>query len=94
LAKLKAAGDASSTRRPVKTAHAGADELRSVNGDDEKYLRNTLADLRRELRAVVDGPNNGSATLLRDAGADIDLGFVVRALIRDEDRRYTFGTFV
>jgi hypothetical protein len=71
----------------VEAAHAAADHFRPAKMG--KAFTDTLADLRRSLRAEVDGPDEG---LFVDLGQEIDLGFVVRGLLVDEDRNCTFGS--
>lgn len=91
IQRLSSATGRSSPRTRVKGDHADADSLRPTGANDTKYLSDTLAELRGDLRAEVDGPDDLAATLLRDAGRDIDLGFVVQALVPDEHGHFTFG---
>ncbi len=81
--------EATGRKRTSSTRHESTlvDGLK-VRDRARKRFTDTLADLRRELRQLVDGPETGA---LVDLGQEIDLGFVVQGLIEDEERHFTFG---
>ena len=56
-----------------------------------RNLSNTLADLRRKLQRRISGPKGKSAACLRMDGKWVHSGFLVRYLLRNPDRTFSYG---
>lgn len=95
--ELELACGRSSQRRgrpTVKRSRAQGDRLTERVEQADRVFQERLADLRRDLREQVQGPKpgQGSSPLLEDDGKTVQLGFVVRALVQDENRHWRFGS--
>ncbi|QEL20681.1 hypothetical protein [Limnoglobus roseus] len=76
----------------VEAARLATDGLRAIPSGARKSLTDTLADLRREIRALIGGPTDKAHTLFVVRKKTVCTGFVVRYLIPTDGGHVTFGS--
>ena len=83
--------DARARPGEIEQAQLQDNVLRRAGNPVRRRFTATLSDLRRELRNLVRCPGKTSRTLLVTGKQTIDIGFVVRCLVHDENERLCFG---
>jgi hypothetical protein len=81
----------SRTRNETPATQAAADGLHSTGTTPERFLSTFFSELRGHLHDQIDCPEDRKS-LFQVSGDDIQLGFVIRGLLGDITRHYTFGS--